>query len=110
MNNVYIIVVSKRNKKMPVIGEFLKNIFTITWNLASDKTSETWLVGRDISMNINDITSAIKCLDKKIDGVFVSRITLTESCWDNNGVFDIKYVSADRPSANEMIRRLMNKT
>ena len=109
MNKVYNIVISKRGKKTPEVGEFLKKIFTLTWKQVVNKYNETWLCARPTVANIDDIASAIKGLNKKINGVFISRITVEEACWDNGGAFDEAYTDMTYPGTRVMVRMMMNK-
>ena len=88
MNKVYTIVISKRGKKIPEVGAFLKKVFTLTWRLASNKHNETWLCGREEEANINDIITTIKGLNKKINGVVMYKISIESIYWDKDGYYD----------------------
>jgi hypothetical protein len=109
MYNVYSIIISKRGKKTPQVGEFLKNIFKVTWGQVVTRHNEVWLVGREKPANIDDLTPAIKGLSKNIDGVIVSNIAIVEACWDKNGAFDEDYVNDKCPGTREALRMLQNK-
>ena len=106
---VYNIVISKRSKKTPEVGVFLKRVFTLTWRLASNKYNETWLCARPTAANIDDIASAIKVLNKKINGVFISQVILESACWDNGGAFDETYTDEKCPGTRVIVRMMMNK-
>ena len=111
--NSYIIVISKRRSKTPEISALLHNTFTYTWMLASNKYSETWMCCRNEVVNIGDLASAIKCLDKRIDGVLITKVIIESACYNNNGCFDeVEYVDGDgkyHPGSKKMLGMLMNK-
>lgn len=111
--NSYIIVISKRGSKSPKVSALLKNTFAYTWMLASNKYNETWMCCRDEVLNIGDLTSAIKCLDKRIDGVFITKVIIESACYNNGGRFDEdELVDRDgryHPGSKKMLDILMNK-
>lgn len=113
MNKVYSIVISKRGVKTPEVATLLKKIFKYTWGLAINKHNETWLCGREEEVNISDLVSSIQGLNKKIDGVFITKVIITAACYDNNGCFyEDEYVGRDgvyHPGSVEMLKILMNK-
>ena len=76
MMNVYNIIVSKKNVKSDVVGDYLKKVFSYTWELVKNKKGETWYCARETPVNIDDFVTAIKCLHKDIIGVFVSNINI----------------------------------
>ena len=113
MNKVYSIVISKRGVKTPEVATLLKKIFKYTWELASNKHNETWLCGREEEVNISDLVSSIQGLNKKIDGVFITKVIIAAACYDNKGCFYEDEI-VDRggnyhPGSKEMLEILMNK-
>ena len=113
MNKVYSIVISKRGAKTPEVATLLKKIFKYTWELASNKYNETWLCGREEEVNISDLVSSIQGLNKKINGVFITKVIITVACYDNNGRFHedetVDWDGKYHPGSEEMLGILMNK-
>jgi len=113
MMNVYNIIVSKKNVKSDVVGDYLKKVFSYTWELVKNKKGETWYCAREIPVNIDDFVTAIKCLDKRIDGVLITKIIIESACYNNGGSFDVEgYVDGNEkyhPGSKEMLEILMNK-
>ena len=111
--NSYIIVISKRESKTPKVSALLKNTFTYTWMLASNKYNETWMCCRNEVVNISDLVSAIKCLDKRIDGVLITKVIIESACYNNDGRFNVEGCVDENgkyhPSSEEMLNILMNK-
>lgn len=113
MNKVYSIVISKRGAKTPEVATLLKRIFGYTWKLASNKYNETWLCSRGEEVNISDLVSSIQGLNKKIDGVLITKVIIAAACYDNEGHFDEDEI-VDRdgkyhPGSEKMLEILMNK-
>ena len=113
MNKVYSIVISKCGVKTPEVGALLNKIFRYTWRLAHNKYNETWLCGREEEVNISDLVSSIQGLNKKIDGVLVTKVIITSACYDNGGCFDEDYTidknNKYHPSSKEILKILMNE-
>ena len=111
--NSYIIVISKRERNTPKVSTLLKSTFVYTWMLASNKYNETWLCCRNEVVNIDDLTSAIKCLDKRIDGVLITKVIIESACYNNGGRFDVEGCVDENgkyhPGSEEMLNISMNK-
>ena len=111
--NSYVIVISKRGIKNSKVPALLKNTFAYTWMLASNKYNETWMCCRDEVVNIGDLTSAIKCLDKRIDGVLITKVIIEAACYNNGSRYDVEGCVDENgkyhPSSKEMLDILMNK-
>ena len=110
MMKVYSIVVSKKNTKSNIIGDYLKKVFRYTWELVKNKKGETWYCARETPVNIDDLVTAIKCLHKDITGVLVSDIIISSMSCDREGCYyedsgndPVKY-----PGTERMMKILMN--
>lgn len=109
MMNTYVIVVSKKSKTTPEVADYLRSIFTHTWRLAANKDNETWMCGRAHTVDISDMMTAIKSLNKNIDGVFVQRVMIYEAGYDKKGKFDEKGDGDKCPGTARLMDVFMNK-
>ncbi len=113
MLNVYNIIISKKNDESDIVGDYLKKVFSHTWMLVKSKNGETWYCARETPVNIDDFVTAIKCLNKGIDGVLITKIIIESACYNNEGCFnEDERVDKDgkyHPGSKKMLEMLMNK-
>ncbi len=108
MIKTYNIVITKDKKNTPEVEEYLRKVFGLTWKLAANKYNETWLCGREKDLDLNDTIFAIKGLNKKITGVFITRVILIEAGYNNGSPFDQPTESETKPGSEKALDILMN--